>query len=151
MSGPGYFVFAPARLTGGSIVVVNRGFVPEGRQDPKMRAAPSGVVDIVGVMRWPEQRGQFTPQDEPAKGLWFARDPAAMAAVKEMGHDRAVLRRSGGAAACRGTAENRTAEAEPAEQSSAICGNMVWSRAGDPDRGDCLLARAAARRFVISD
>jgi surfeit locus 1 family protein len=85
LSGPGYFVFAPARLTGGSIVVVNRGFVPEGRQDPKTHTAPSGVVDIVGVMRWPEQRGQFTPPDEPAKGLWFARDPAAMAAVKKWG------------------------------------------------------------------
>ena len=33
-TGPGYWVFAPARLTGGSIVVVNRGFVPEGRQNP---------------------------------------------------------------------------------------------------------------------
>ena len=85
LSGPGYFVFAPARLTGGSIVVVNRGFVPEGRQDPKTHPAPSRVVDIVGVMRWPEQRGQFTPPDEPAKGLWFARDPAAMAAVKKWG------------------------------------------------------------------
>ena len=39
-SGPGYWVFAPARLTGGSIVVVNRGFVPEGRQDPE--DAPQG-------------------------------------------------------------------------------------------------------------
>jgi surfeit locus 1 family protein len=85
VSGPGYFVFAPARLTGGSIVIVNRGFVPEGRQDPKTRTPPSGVVDIVGVMRWPEQRGAFTPQDEPAKGLWFARDPAAMAAAKKWG------------------------------------------------------------------
>ena len=62
-TGPGYWVFAPARLTGGSIVVVNRGFVPEGRQDRKSRAGgqPSGVVDIVGVMRWPEQRGLFMP------------------------------------------------------------------------------------------
>jgi surfeit locus 1 family protein len=85
VSGPGYFVFAPARLTGGSIVVVNRGFVPEGRQDPKTHPAPAGVVDIVGVMRWPEQRGTFTPADEPAKGLWFARDPAAMAAVRKWG------------------------------------------------------------------
>jgi surfeit locus 1 family protein len=85
VSGPGYFVFAPARLTGGSIVIVDRGFVPEGRRDPKTRAAPSGVVDIVGVMRWPEQRGMFTPPDEPAKGLWFARDPASMAAAKNWG------------------------------------------------------------------
>jgi surfeit locus 1 family protein len=85
VSGPGYFVFAPARLTGGSIVIVDRGFVPEGRQDPKTRTPTSGVVDIVGVMRWPEQRGTFTPPDEPAKGLWFARDPASMAAAKNWG------------------------------------------------------------------
>ena len=86
-TGPGYWVFSPARLTGGSLIVVNRGFVPEGRQDPKARAQgqPSGVVDIVGAMRWPEQRGQFTPKDEPEKNLWFARDPAAMAAAKKWG------------------------------------------------------------------
>jgi surfeit locus 1 family protein len=85
VSGPGYFVFAPARLIGGSILLVNRGFVPEGRQDPRTRTPPSGVVDIVGVMRWPEPRGSFTPRDEPAKGLWFVRDPAAMAAAKNWG------------------------------------------------------------------
>jgi surfeit locus 1 family protein len=87
-TGPGYWVFAPARLTGGSIVVVNRGFVPEGKQDPGRRkeGRPSGIVEIVGVMRWPEQRGQFTPADEPQKGLWFARDPAAMAKAKNWGN-----------------------------------------------------------------
>jgi len=87
VSGPGYWVFSPARLTGGSLVVVNRGFVPEGKQNPDTRreGQPSGVVDIVGVMRWPEQRGQFTPKDEPEKNLWFDRDPAAMAAAKNWG------------------------------------------------------------------
>ena len=87
-TGPGYWVFAPARLTGGSIVVVNRGFVPEGKQDPDRRkeGRPSGTVEIVGVMRWPEQRGQFTPADEPQKGLWFARDPSAMAKAKNWGN-----------------------------------------------------------------
>jgi surfeit locus 1 family protein len=88
VNGPGYWVFAPARLAGGSLVVVNRGFVPEGRQDLKTRAegrAP-GVIDIVGVMRWPEQRGPFTPKDEPGRNLWFARDPAAMAAAKNWGN-----------------------------------------------------------------
>ena len=87
-AGPGYWVFSPARLTGGSLVVVDRGFVPEGRQDPKTRAQgqPSGVVEIVGAMRWPEQRGAFTPNDDPARGLWFARDPASMAAAKNWGN-----------------------------------------------------------------
>lgn len=83
-SGPGYWVFAPVRLTGGSIVIVNRGFVPDGKRDAKSRPdRPSGVIDIVGAMRWPESRGTFTPADEPAKNLWFARDPAAMAAAKK--------------------------------------------------------------------
>jgi surfeit locus 1 family protein len=85
---PGYWVFSPARLSGGSLVVVNRGFVPEGRQDAKTRpdGEPEGVVDIVGVMRWPEPRGTFTPNDAPAKNLWFARDPAAMARAKNWGN-----------------------------------------------------------------
>jgi surfeit locus 1 family protein len=84
VSGPGYWVFSPARLTGGSIVLVNRGFVPEGKQEPKTRpqGRPSGVVEVAGTLRWPELRGSFTPPDEPEKGLWFARDPAAIAKAK---------------------------------------------------------------------
>jgi surfeit locus 1 family protein len=88
VSGPGYFVFSPARLLGGSLVVVNRGFVPEGKQDPKTRAEgqPSGIVEISGTMRWPEQRNPFTPKDDPDKSLWFARDPASMSAAKNWGN-----------------------------------------------------------------
>lgn len=87
VSGPGYWVFSPARLTGGSLVLVNRGFVPDGKQDRKTRpqGQPQSVVEVVGAMRWPEQRGSFTPNDEPAKNLWFARDPASMAAAKNWG------------------------------------------------------------------
>jgi surfeit locus 1 family protein len=84
VTGPGYWVFSPARLTGGSIVLVNRGFVPEGKQDPKTRpqGRPAGVVEVAGALRWPEQRSGFTPPDEPEKSLWFARDPAAIAKAK---------------------------------------------------------------------
>jgi surfeit locus 1 family protein len=84
VTGPGYWAFTPARLTGGSLVVVNRGFVPEGRQNPATRAEGqvSGVIEIAGVMRWPEPRGLFTPNDDPARNLWFVRDPAAIAAAK---------------------------------------------------------------------
>jgi surfeit locus 1 family protein len=85
-AGPGYWVFTPARVPGG-IVMVNRGFVPEGRQDPATRpdGQMAGPVDIVGVMRWPETPGLFTPAGDPAKNLWFARDPAAMASAKGLG------------------------------------------------------------------
>ncbi len=86
VSGPGYWVFTPARLAAGSVVIVNRGFVPEGRQDPKSRSggAMPGIIEVVGALRWPD-RGWFTPNDEPAKNLWFGRDPAAIASAKSLG------------------------------------------------------------------
>jgi surfeit locus 1 family protein len=84
VSGPGYWVFTPARLAGGSIVMVDRGFVPEARKDARGRIAGqvSGVVDLVGALRWPEQRSRFTPADNPAGNLWFVRDPASVAEGK---------------------------------------------------------------------
>jgi surfeit locus 1 family protein len=87
VSGPGYWVFAPARLPGGGLVVVDRGFVPEGRQDKATRTAGevAARVDMVGVMRWPEPPGWFIPQADPAHNLWFVRDPEAIAQAKNWG------------------------------------------------------------------
>ncbi len=87
VTSPGYWVFTPARLADGSVVMVNRGFVPEGRQDPISRPEGQlpGPLRIVGVMRWPEGRHWFTPNDEPAHNLWFTRDPQAIAAAKGLG------------------------------------------------------------------
>jgi surfeit locus 1 family protein len=86
-AGPGYWVLTPARLADGGIVIVNRGFVPDGRKDPKTRpdGEVSGPVEIVGTMRWPDGRHWFTPNDDPAHNLWFVRDPAAIAAAKGLG------------------------------------------------------------------
>jgi surfeit locus 1 family protein len=88
VSGPGYWIFTPARLAGGGgIVMVNRGFVPEGRQDPKSRAAGeiTDTIEITGAMRWPDARHWFTPNDDVAHNLWFSRDPQAIAAAKGIG------------------------------------------------------------------
>jgi surfeit locus 1 family protein len=86
-AGPGYWVFTPARLADGSTMMVNRGFVPDGKQDPKSRpdGQVSGPVEIMGAMRWPDPRHWFTPGDDPAHNLWFSRDPAAIAAAKGIG------------------------------------------------------------------
>src|SRR5215831_18086651 len=87
VSGPGYWIFTPARLADGGLVVVNRGFVPEGRQDPNSRAAGQvrGVTDVVGAMRWPEPRRLFAPADDLQRNLWFVRDHVAIAAAKNWG------------------------------------------------------------------
>jgi surfeit locus 1 family protein len=87
ISGPGFWVFTPARLPGGALVLVNRGFVPENHRDPASRAQGqiAGPVEIVGAMRWPEHRSWFAPADDARKNLWFTRDPQAIAAGKGVG------------------------------------------------------------------
>jgi surfeit locus 1 family protein len=87
VSGQGYWVFTPARLADGSIVIVNRGFIPENRKDPKSREAGqiAGPVTIVGALRWPDTRHWFTPNDDPAHNLWLSRDPQSIAAAKGLG------------------------------------------------------------------
>jgi surfeit locus 1 family protein len=85
--GPGYWVFTPARLADHALVLVDRGFVPEGRQDPARRpqGAVRGPLEIVGVLRWPERPGWFSPPADATRNLWFVRDPAAIAAAKHLG------------------------------------------------------------------
>lgn len=83
-TGPGFLVFTPARRSDGSLVLVNRGFVPQALADPASRAAGQtpGAVEIVGVIRWPDPPSIFAPAPDPGRNLWFARDPAAIAAAK---------------------------------------------------------------------
>jgi surfeit locus 1 family protein len=87
VSGPGYWVLAPARLAAGGLVVVNRGFVPEGRQDPATRTAGelTDGTAIIGAMRWPEPPGFFSPNNDPAHNLWFVRDQISIATAKGWG------------------------------------------------------------------
>ena len=85
--GAGYWVFTPARLADGGLVMVNRGFVPEGRQDPNAREGGrlEGAVEIAGAARWPEPRGAFTPADDPGQNIWYVRDHEAIAAARGLG------------------------------------------------------------------
>ena len=86
VSGPGYWVFTPARVGGGSVVMVNRGFVPEDRKDATSRPEGqiAGTLEITGIVRWPESRGWFTPADDPTRNLWFVRDHRAIAEGKSL-------------------------------------------------------------------
>jgi surfeit locus 1 family protein len=85
-------VVTPLRRPDGSIVLVNRGFVPEDRKDPASRAAgePQGEVTITGLLRVPPQGkpGWFVPSNRPNENQWFYVDVPAMAAT---GHLSKVL------------------------------------------------------------
>lgn len=77
---PGYFVFAPARLPDGRIIVINRGFTAQ----PEAKAV-RGNVEIVGYLRFPES-GSFFVSDHDASGAtWFMRDQRAMANARGWG------------------------------------------------------------------
>ena len=79
--GPGVFIVTPFRPAGtAATVFINRGFVPQdkiGQESP----APAGVVSVEGPLRLPERGSWLTPDAEPAKRLFFARDPASIAAA----------------------------------------------------------------------
>jgi surfeit locus 1 family protein len=79
---PGFFVFTPARLAGGEVVAINRGFVADARPKGTSARPPTtpGPVEITGILRWPEQQGWFlTTAYDKAAGLWFVRDHREMA------------------------------------------------------------------------
>lgn len=82
VTSPGYWVLSPLRTDDGRIVVVNRGYVAgkDGVAPP-----PSGDVDLVGALRWPDEDGMFTPANEPQNNLWYSRDPVGIAAAKGWG------------------------------------------------------------------
>jgi surfeit locus 1 family protein len=87
-SGPGYWVLTPIKTAGGALLFVNRGFVPLDRKDPATRGKGqvAGVVTVTGLLRLPEGRSWFTPADDPARHLWQARDPAAIAKAYGLAH-----------------------------------------------------------------
>ena len=83
--GIGFFWMAPLRLGDGTILFVNRGFVPTGADfRPPVIAVPQGRQTIVGLLRAPEQRRMFTPADVPAKREFFVRDPGTMARALDL-------------------------------------------------------------------
>jgi cytochrome oxidase assembly protein ShyY1 len=84
ISGPGTWAFIPARLQSGETIVVNAGFVQNTMQDRAQqdravsRFVTGEPVELTGYIRFPEGAGMLTPTANPAKRLWFARDPFDM-------------------------------------------------------------------------
>jgi surfeit locus 1 family protein len=80
----GFYLHTPLRLPDGALLIVNRGFVPTELRDPARRpgSRPEGGVVVTGLVRAPEAPTLFTPADDPARGAFFRRDPAAIAAAR---------------------------------------------------------------------
>ena len=82
--GAGDWVLTPLRLEDGTVVIVNRGFVPPERRDRAAHGASAATTGatVTGLLRITEPKGSFLRRNDPAKGLWYSRDVAAIAAAR---------------------------------------------------------------------
>ncbi len=72
----GWRVVSPFE-TGGHIVMLDRGFVPEPLKDPQARAdqpVPDGKITVTGLARAPGEANFVTPDNEPQRSRWYWRD-----------------------------------------------------------------------------
>jgi surfeit locus 1 family protein len=82
---PGFFVLTPFRLESGGAVLVNRGFIPQSAVTNSARKeSPKGEVTLTGMMRAPQKRNVFTPEDDPVRGRWFTSDAPKIAHALEL-------------------------------------------------------------------
>lgn len=88
--GPGFYIITPLKLADGSLLLVNRGFVPNALKESGQRTAGqvAGNVRVVGLVRAPETQGSFVPPNELARNIWYWRDIVAMGAYAAGGAER---------------------------------------------------------------
>ncbi|MDF1856205.1 SURF1 family protein [Pseudooceanicola sp.] len=86
--GAGYRLIVPF-TTDGRRVLLDLGFLPVAQAVPVM---PQGQVELIGNLHWPDEVDSFTPEPDPAKGLWFAREVSSLAAHLDSAPVLIVLR-----------------------------------------------------------
>ncbi|MDP5008720.1 MAG: SURF1 family protein, partial [Glaciimonas sp.] len=82
--GGGFWLLTPLQSEDGSVVLVNRGFVPTkaGAQYDRPDYVVPGDVTVTGLLRMTEPSGGFLRDNDPAANLWYSRDVAAIAAAR---------------------------------------------------------------------
>ncbi len=78
----GWRIITPLVTSGGDVVLVDRGYVPEELKDPASRKPGqiTGTVELIGLARAPVPPNWFTPAGDAGRNQWFTRDVASMAA-----------------------------------------------------------------------
>lgn len=74
--GAGYRLVSVLETETGRRVMLDRGVLPVAEAVPPPPEAP---VTVTGNLHWPEERDGFTPENDLAQNIWFARDVAALA------------------------------------------------------------------------
>jgi len=79
--GAGFWVMAPLARPDGSIVFINRGFIPLEQKDSPAAGAPPGEAQISGLLRLSEGPGHLFTRNDPQNHQWYNRDVPAFAAA----------------------------------------------------------------------
>ena len=81
-SGLAWHVYTPLEVAPARIIWVNRGLVPDASKAPATRAAGQvqGQTGVRGVIRVPQGKSLFTPQNDIAGNLWYWPDIPALTA-----------------------------------------------------------------------
>lgn len=84
--GPGYWVLTPLKQADGTIVIINRGFVPTEKRNPTTR--PEGQIatgtTVTGLLRINEPKGTLLRSNMPAEERWYSRDVTAIAEARNL-------------------------------------------------------------------
>jgi surfeit locus 1 family protein len=82
--GAGFWVLTPLRLADGSVILINRGFVPPERRERVDHGAGEATTPatVTGLLRMTERGGGFLRRNDPAGNRWYSRDVQAIAAAR---------------------------------------------------------------------
>jgi len=88
MDSSGYWVMTPLKRDDGSIVFINRGFVPSDRknQDTRKQGIINGETTVVGLLRYSEGTGIFPRKNNPDANIWYNRNPEQFAEKLRLSH-----------------------------------------------------------------
>jgi surfeit locus 1 family protein len=76
--GAGHWLLTPFRRDDGTLVLVNRGFLPAGT----LAVAPGGAASLTGLLRMSEPDGAFLRDNDAKAERWYSRDVGAIAAAR---------------------------------------------------------------------
>lgn len=79
--GSGFWVLTPLATDRGWTLLVNRGFVPDGRRAGRV----AGVVTVTGLLRLSEPDAGWPRANAPGAGRWYSRDVSAIARARGLG------------------------------------------------------------------
>ena len=73
----GFHIVTPFKPENGEIILVNRGWVSENYKEAKSRTFSliNEETSVVGLIRYPQKKGYFVPENEPNNGFWFTIKP----------------------------------------------------------------------------